>query len=344
MKTLAPELSALMTIFASAGPVISTRRSSRSCGVARHRPLGLAQLARLLGEGRALAGGESLLALLARPQQSAPARAEAALEVADEAAAPRGRAARPGRERAARRPRRSCRPPAVSAGGERAQRLGAAAQERRAVRDEDALGAPRARRSSALRSPMPPYHQRSAALRPYQPGGHSAQRRRRRSPSMPSPPSTTSPGTSARIVAQDVGGLADRVAQGNRRAPSGHDTVERRVAGDHLVRPAPVPVHGDDDADLAAEALHVAVERAPEAGCVVGVLGHDRVDQQERAGQLAVDAADLLDPAARARRNRAATRDAARSSATVRSRSPAPPGPPRTAANRPAPRVSSGAG
>ena len=51
---------------------------------ARHRPFGFAQLARLLGEGRALACGESLLALLASPQQIAPAWAEAALEVADQ--------------------------------------------------------------------------------------------------------------------------------------------------------------------------------------------------------------------------------------------------------------------
>src|SRR6188508_253486 len=34
MKTLAPELSALIVIFASAGPVISTRRSSKSAGAA----------------------------------------------------------------------------------------------------------------------------------------------------------------------------------------------------------------------------------------------------------------------------------------------------------------------
>ena len=84
MKTLAPELSALMTIFASAGPVISTRRSSRSGGVLATAPLGLAQLARLLGEGRALARGEALLALLAARQQRAPPRAEAALELADQ--------------------------------------------------------------------------------------------------------------------------------------------------------------------------------------------------------------------------------------------------------------------
>ena len=33
MNTLAPEFSALMTILRSTGPVISTRRSSRSCGI-----------------------------------------------------------------------------------------------------------------------------------------------------------------------------------------------------------------------------------------------------------------------------------------------------------------------
>ena len=89
MKTLAPELSALMTIFASAGPVSSTRRSSRSGGRGRDRPFGLAQLARLGRELRALAGGEARLALVARRQQREAARAEAVLELGDRSSASR---------------------------------------------------------------------------------------------------------------------------------------------------------------------------------------------------------------------------------------------------------------
>ena len=69
MKTLAPELSALMTIFGSAGPVSSTRRSFEVGGRGRDRPLGLAQLPRLLRERRPLAGGEARLALVARLEQ-----------------------------------------------------------------------------------------------------------------------------------------------------------------------------------------------------------------------------------------------------------------------------------
>ena len=42
MKTLAPEFSALMIILRSTGPVISTRRSSRSVRNGRDRPLALA--------------------------------------------------------------------------------------------------------------------------------------------------------------------------------------------------------------------------------------------------------------------------------------------------------------
>ena len=45
MKTLAPELSALIVIFGSAGPVISTRRSFRSSGAGGDRPVRLAHAA-----------------------------------------------------------------------------------------------------------------------------------------------------------------------------------------------------------------------------------------------------------------------------------------------------------
>ncbi len=130
---------------------------------------------------------------------------------------------------------------------------------------------------------MPPYHQRSAALRPYQPGGHSRRALRAALALDAVAPEHDVSRHERAIAAQRVRGLSDRVAQGNRSRAVGHDTVERGVAGNHLVRAPAMPVHRDHDADLAAETLHVAVERAPETGGVVGVLGHDRVDQHERA-------------------------------------------------------------
>ena len=197
--------------------------------------------------------------------------------------------------------------------------------------------APRPRRPGdreRSRKPTPPYHQRSARVRPYQPGGHT------RRPSTPlALDAVTSEDDVARdecaVVAKAVRGLADRIAERDGSRAIGDDSVERRVARDHLVRAAPVPVHGDDHADGAAKALDIAVERAPEARSVPGVLGHDRVDDQDRAGKLAVHAADLLDPSARApgigkplgMRRRPAPQTAARS--------PALPGATRSAANRP---------
>ena len=154
-----------------------------------------------------------------------------------------------------------------------------------------------ARRSRALRKPTPPYHQRSARVRPYQPGGHT------RRPSTPlALDAVTSEDDVARdecaVVAKAVRGLADRIAERDGSRAIGDDSVERRVARDHLVRATPVPVHGDDHADGAAKALHIAVERAPESRSVLGILGHDRVDDQDRAGKLAVHAADLFHPSA----------------------------------------------
>ncbi len=55
MKTLAPELSALMIILRSTGPVISTRRSRRSAGMRGARPVALAHGAGLGEEVEALA-------------------------------------------------------------------------------------------------------------------------------------------------------------------------------------------------------------------------------------------------------------------------------------------------
>ena len=53
MNTFAPELSALMIILRSAGPVISTRRSCRSAGIGGDVPLALADGARLGAGNRA---------------------------------------------------------------------------------------------------------------------------------------------------------------------------------------------------------------------------------------------------------------------------------------------------
>ena len=65
MKTLAPEFKALMIIFRSVGPVISTRRSCKVGGNRRHRPVALADGLGLGKEVGELAGVEFPLA--ARP-------------------------------------------------------------------------------------------------------------------------------------------------------------------------------------------------------------------------------------------------------------------------------------
>ena len=69
MKTLAPELSALITIFRSVGPVISTRRSWRSGGASATCHVALADVPRLLEEVGELAGEQALL-----PRRFASAR------------------------------------------------------------------------------------------------------------------------------------------------------------------------------------------------------------------------------------------------------------------------------
>ena len=84
MKTLEPELSALIIIFRSTGPVISTRRSLQVRGRRRDQPVALADLPGLGQEVRTRAAVE--LALPHRPalQQLAPPWAELALEQLDE--------------------------------------------------------------------------------------------------------------------------------------------------------------------------------------------------------------------------------------------------------------------
>ena len=82
MNTLAPELSALMTILRSTGPVISTRRS---CDVGGHRragPVAFAHGPRLGQEVGQLAGVELRLPRGAAREQLGAAAAECALQVA----------------------------------------------------------------------------------------------------------------------------------------------------------------------------------------------------------------------------------------------------------------------
>ena len=68
MNTLAPEFNALMIILRSTGPVISTRRSSKSAGKRSHLPVALADFGGLRQEIGALTGIESLLSLRTRGQ------------------------------------------------------------------------------------------------------------------------------------------------------------------------------------------------------------------------------------------------------------------------------------
>ena len=84
MKTRAPELSALIIIFRSTGPVISQRRSTRSGGAGATRQSLVADLARLGEEAGVLAGVEAQLPLLPRLEQLEPPRIELAVEPLDE--------------------------------------------------------------------------------------------------------------------------------------------------------------------------------------------------------------------------------------------------------------------
>ena len=61
MKTFAPELSALIIILRSAGPVISTRRSCRSARRRRDAPVAVADVRGLGQEVGQLAGVEAVL-------------------------------------------------------------------------------------------------------------------------------------------------------------------------------------------------------------------------------------------------------------------------------------------
>ena len=84
MKTRAPELRALMSILGSAGPVISTRRSSKSAG-AGATVQAASRISRVAARksGRA-PDSSSTWRSFAALQELEPQRAEAALEVGDE--------------------------------------------------------------------------------------------------------------------------------------------------------------------------------------------------------------------------------------------------------------------
>ena len=84
MNTLAPLLSALMIILALVGPVISTRRSCRSAGIAADRPLRLADVARLLGKVGQLAGIEPGLPVEPLVEQLQPPRVEPLVQLGEE--------------------------------------------------------------------------------------------------------------------------------------------------------------------------------------------------------------------------------------------------------------------
>ena len=84
MKTLAPELSALIIILRSTGPVISTRRSASGLGRLGHRPVAGADLGGLGQEVGALAGVEAGLAFGPGGQQLPPAGVEAVVQAGEE--------------------------------------------------------------------------------------------------------------------------------------------------------------------------------------------------------------------------------------------------------------------
>ena len=81
MNTFAPEFSALMIILRSTGPVISTRRSSRSAGIGATRPVAFADMPCISQEIGKLAGVQALLALLAQLEQALARAVELALQV-----------------------------------------------------------------------------------------------------------------------------------------------------------------------------------------------------------------------------------------------------------------------
>ncbi len=84
MKTRAPELRALITIFRSTGPVISTRRSAICSGGGATTQSPSRTLERLLQEGRELALAQPLRALGATHEKRVALGPEAPLELREE--------------------------------------------------------------------------------------------------------------------------------------------------------------------------------------------------------------------------------------------------------------------
>ena len=84
MKTLAPELSALITILRSVGPVISTQRFWKSGRAGGTRPVAVADRPGLGQEIGEAAGVQLGLALGPAAEQRLPGGAEVALEAGDE--------------------------------------------------------------------------------------------------------------------------------------------------------------------------------------------------------------------------------------------------------------------
>ena len=97
MNVRAPELSALISILALVGPVISTRRSCRSAGIDPDRPVGLADVARVLAEVGKLARVEPLLPVEPPVEKRAPPTIESLVQLGNEVERIRGQdRARPG--------------------------------------------------------------------------------------------------------------------------------------------------------------------------------------------------------------------------------------------------------
>ena len=85
MKTLAPEFRALIIIFGSTGPVISTRRSSRSAGAGATRQSGSARTCvGVRQEVGQLAGVEPSLAVSPLAEQALPALVEGPMQLRHE--------------------------------------------------------------------------------------------------------------------------------------------------------------------------------------------------------------------------------------------------------------------
>ncbi len=340
MKTLAPELSALMTILASAGPVSSTRRSSRSAGRGRNAPLRLAQLPGLLRERRALSRREALLALGASLQKRPAPSAEAPLEIADQAQRfiVEQLVLAGDRLRWRRRPSRGS--PLARRRGERAQCGASSAQERGSVRRQDPL-------ARLLRQAPERTAQADAAV-PGALGGSRAVPARRADPQPVAPARPRSHRRRSRRRrprGRGTGGVHRPSLRSGRRVRS----HRRRRARRHRVhRSARSPRRLRAGASAPSSARRPGAAAARRRGRALARGARRRPGRRGPRDRRARPR-----PATRSRRcrpprsspssvwPRAPTRGGARSSARGPARSPARQGLSRTAANRPSAQVSS---